>query len=216
MGREYASNEGEATRAVLMDTAERLFAQNGVASTSIRSINDAAGQGAASVHYHFRTKGALLEAILLRRGEAMMAAIGTRADELLAQPERPPVRDLVAAVFEPHARLIREDPVNGGHWEQIISQLSLKNDPLLDRLSGEITEKLRRVLERCCPDVDPHVRWQRWTIAMLSMINLLGIHGSQSSGAVEQDARLTEGFLESVAEFVTAGLEGSLLTARAS
>ena len=48
MGREYASNEGEATRTVLMDTAERLFAQNGVASTSIRSINDAAGSGSGA------------------------------------------------------------------------------------------------------------------------------------------------------------------------
>jgi hypothetical protein len=48
------------------------------------------------------------------------------------------------------------------------------------------------------------------------MINLLGIHGSQCSGAVAQDARLTEGFLESVEEFVSAGLEGSLLAARAS
>jgi AcrR family transcriptional regulator len=216
MGREYASNEGEATRAVLMDMAERLFALNGIASTSIRSINDAAGQGAASVHYHFRTKGALLEAILLRRGETMMAAIAARADELLNQPERPGVRDLVGAVFAPHAKLIRDDPVHGGYWEQIISQLSLKNDPLLDKLSGEITEKLRRVLERCCPDVEAHARWQRWNIAVLSMINLLGIHGSQSSGTVAQDARLTEGFLESVEEFVTAGLEGSLLAARAS
>jgi AcrR family transcriptional regulator len=210
MGRDYSSNEGEVTRAVLMDTAERLFALNGVGSTSIRSINEAAGQGAASVHYHFGTKGALLEAVLLRRGAATMAAIGARADELLAQPGQPGIRDLVAAVFEPHARLIREDPVNGGHWEQIISQLSLNKDPLLEKLSGEVTGKLARVLERCCPDIDPRSRWQRWNIAVLSLINLLGIHGSQCSGVATQDALLTEGFLDSVAEFIAAGLEGAL------
>ncbi|SFV12632.1 TetR/AcrR family transcriptional regulator [Pseudoduganella namucuonensis] len=213
MAREINSVEGEATRALLMDTAERLFAVNGVNSTSIRSINDAAGQGAASVHYHFGSKGALLEAILMRRGGAMMAAITERADLLLARTAPPSVRELVTTLFEPHANLIRDDPVGGGYWEQIISQLSLSEDPLLNQLSAQVTHKLDALLERTCPGVEPGLRKQRWQIAVLTLINLLGIHGSRSSAATPDAS--PSGFMADVEEFVIAGLEGAMRAARA-
>lgn len=216
MAREINSAEGEATRKLLMDTAEKLFAVNGVNSTSIRSVNDAAGQGAASIHYHFGSKGGLLEAILMRRGEAMMAAITERADELLARPERPTVRELVTTLFAPHARLIRDDPVGGGYWEQIISQLSLSEDPMLNKLSAQVTHKLEALLERACPDVDAAVRKQRWQIAVLTLINLLGIHGSRSSATPGQQDALHDAFISDVEAFVVAGLEGAMGAARGS
>lgn len=215
MAREINSAEGEATRTLLMDTAEKLFAVNGVTSTSIRSINDAAGQGAASIHYHFGSKGGLLEAVLMRRGEAMMATITGRADQLLARPAPPTIRELVTTLFAPHAKLIRDDPVGGGYWEQIISQLSLSEDPLLNKLSAQVTHKLEALLERACPEVDPTIRKQRWQIAVLTLINLLGIHGSRSSATPAQQDAAHVAFISDVEAFVIAGLEGAMGVSRA-
>src|SRR5215469_1511046 len=51
----------------ILDSAERLFADHGFEGASIRAIVDSAKVNLAAVHYHFRSKEALLEAVLTRR-----------------------------------------------------------------------------------------------------------------------------------------------------
>ena len=55
------------TQSRVLDAAERLFAEQGFEGASIRAIVDAANVNLAAVHYHFKSKEALLEAVLLRR-----------------------------------------------------------------------------------------------------------------------------------------------------
>src|ERR1035441_9434380 len=55
------------TKERILDTAERLFSEQGYAATSLRSIIARAGVNLAAVHYHFHSKEALLEAVILRR-----------------------------------------------------------------------------------------------------------------------------------------------------
>ncbi|MFW0787001.1 TetR/AcrR family transcriptional regulator [Gordonia sp. CPCC 206044] len=72
-----------ATQELILDTAERLFAENGIYAVSNRQIADAAGQGnTAVVGYHFGTRTDLIRALVSRfhRGieptrEAMLAEI---------------------------------------------------------------------------------------------------------------------------------------------
>ena len=55
-----------------MATAERLFAEHGVAAVSSRQISEAAGQGNnAAVGYHFGTKTDLIRAIVRRHDEVI-------------------------------------------------------------------------------------------------------------------------------------------------
>lgn len=55
------------TRDRVLDAAERLFAEQGYAATSLRSIVAAADVNLAAIHYYFRSKEALLEAVVIRR-----------------------------------------------------------------------------------------------------------------------------------------------------
>ena len=55
------------TKQRILDVAEQLFADNGFAGTSLRRIIAAAEVNLAAVHYHFRSKESLLEAVLMRR-----------------------------------------------------------------------------------------------------------------------------------------------------
>jgi len=56
---------GEATRELLMVTAERLFAMNGVEGVTLREIQAAAGQSNSSViAYHFGSQAGLVRALL--------------------------------------------------------------------------------------------------------------------------------------------------------
>jgi AcrR family transcriptional regulator len=55
------------TKDRILDTAERLFAEDGYEGTSLRRIIAEAGVNLASVHYYFRSKEALLDAVVVRR-----------------------------------------------------------------------------------------------------------------------------------------------------
>ena len=53
---------------LLIETAERLFAEKGIDNVSLREINRAAGQkNVAALHYHFGTRESLLEALFENR-----------------------------------------------------------------------------------------------------------------------------------------------------
>ena len=87
-----------ATRDLILDAAERLFAAQGFAATTIKQIGAAAGVNAALLYYYFDDKEQLYYAVLRRllgtlsaRGLERMAAAGTPADV---------VRALVAAQAE--------------------------------------------------------------------------------------------------------------------
>ncbi|MEV0038015.1 TetR family transcriptional regulator, partial [Streptomyces sp. NPDC050804] len=53
-GRAVRAERGDATRELILVTAERLFAEHGVFAVSNRQVSEAAGQGNnAAVGYHF-------------------------------------------------------------------------------------------------------------------------------------------------------------------
>jgi AcrR family transcriptional regulator len=57
------------TKQRILDTAERLFADQGYAGTSMRQVIADAGVNLAAIHYHFGSKEELLDAVVLRRAE---------------------------------------------------------------------------------------------------------------------------------------------------
>ena len=85
--------ESSAVRARLLDAAVRLFAEQGVAGTTVAQIAAAAGVTSAMVHYYFKTKDQLLDAVVSEKlvGEfiAFVAdAIARDASDPLALAER--------------------------------------------------------------------------------------------------------------------------------
>jgi TetR/AcrR family transcriptional regulator, acrAB operon repressor len=71
--------EAAGTRAALLDAAQRVFRERGVAHTSLAEIAAAAGVTRGAVYWHFRDKSALFEALCERVQlpmEAMLASAG--------------------------------------------------------------------------------------------------------------------------------------------
>jgi TetR/AcrR family acrAB operon transcriptional repressor len=56
----------ELTRECLLDAAEHLFAENGVAKTSLADVAAAAGFTRGALYWHFAGKGELLDAVFAR------------------------------------------------------------------------------------------------------------------------------------------------------
>jgi AcrR family transcriptional regulator len=77
-----AQTELSDTKMGLLLAAERLFATQGIAATTIRQINTEAGQkNSSAIHYHFGSRDAILDAIIAIR----VAPANAHREQLLAE-----------------------------------------------------------------------------------------------------------------------------------
>jgi AcrR family transcriptional regulator len=151
---------GETTRALLMETAERLFAERGIEAVTVREVQEGAGQSNASVvAYHFGSKTGLVHALIQWRN----SRLDERREELLDEMRRDGreadpravvwllVRPLVASVrdgemFVPFLARLSENPrANTEYWPQELSDWTQESmQDLVGSTLGEMPERLRR------------------------------------------------------------------------
>lgn len=104
----------------LIEAAEALFAERGIAGVSLNEVRMAAGQGnAAAVNYHFGSKEQLVRAIMEHR----LAQIEADRAELLraldSEGRTGDVRQVLAALIRPQVRSIER----GEHYVGFNAQL---------------------------------------------------------------------------------------------
>jgi AcrR family transcriptional regulator len=103
MNQAFESTDRHDTKDRILDTAERLFADQGFAGTSLRQITADANVNLAAVNYHFKSKEALLAAVI----ERTLAPINKRRMELLDEVDasstggRPDLEAVVRAFVRP-------------------------------------------------------------------------------------------------------------------
>jgi len=100
------------TKQKLLDTAERLFGQQGYDATSLRQIIAAAGVNLASVHYHFGSKEELLDGVVLRRAGPVNAVRIAMLDRLEAEagPAPPALERVLESFLLPMAEAADQHP----------------------------------------------------------------------------------------------------------
>jgi AcrR family transcriptional regulator len=198
---------GAETRRRLVRIAERLFAEEGLDSVSIRAVNAAAGVGAASIHYHFGSKEKLIEAVVREQGEAITEQILAGIDELAAQKEPPTALQLVQLIANPYVELLRSQPVRGLRWMKVIAQLTLANDRLLDRMSADVDAAVLEQVKRGFAEVPEAEVALRWAVASRTLIQMLSQvdHWMAHEGLKGKEAQSR--YLEDLLDFVAGGLD---------
>ena len=151
---------GESTRALLLETAERLFADRGIEAVTVREVQEGAGQSNASViAYHFGSKTGLVHALVQWRN----GRLDERREELLEQMRRDGreadpravvwllVRPLVASIregemFVPFLARLAENPrANTEYWPEDLTDWTQESmQDLVGGALGDMPERLRR------------------------------------------------------------------------
>ena len=91
------------TRQKILNAAERLIAEQGIAATSVRQIIAEAGVNLAAVHYHFGSKDEMLDALIIRKARPVneeRLTLLTRF-ETEAAPNPAPVEKVLEAFLAP-------------------------------------------------------------------------------------------------------------------
>jgi AcrR family transcriptional regulator len=162
----------------VLDAAERLFAEHGFEGASIRAIVDAANVNLAAVHYHFKSKEALLEAVLLRRisviNEARLKSLD--AAEAAAAPDVPSVEAIVRAFVIPTVECAHRDPT-GATFAQLMSRMftepKFSMTDFLGRKFGDALSRFTTALTRALPEIPREIVMWRAFFAMGAMHHLL-------------------------------------------
>ncbi|WP_415977150.1 TetR/AcrR family transcriptional regulator [Rhodococcus sp. 077-4] len=213
MSKRSGPRDGAVTRRALIDAAAKLFATEGVEGVSIRSINAEAGLGAASAHYHFGSKDAILDAVLVDSGSAVLARIHDLAKAEVDSGSVPSARGLVELLATPYREFLAAEPDRGVRWLTICGQLSLADDPRLFAVQDDTAELFRKLLERAYPGVGPaelELNWQ------LSVNTLIVMAARWSSATLLESRALSEERFATLVEFVAGGLAALMGNSSAS
>lgn len=94
------------TKEHILNIAERLFAENGFAGTSLRKVIREADVNLSAVHYHFGSKEELFRAAIARIAQPVVVAQLERLSKCEAQKEQPTVEDILETFLAPPLQLI--------------------------------------------------------------------------------------------------------------
>jgi AcrR family transcriptional regulator len=181
---------GAATRSRLIAEGERLFAERGIASVTLKEVAHAAGQrNNAAIQYHFGNKEGLLRAITVQR--ARVTEDG-RAEMLARAANSQPgytVDNLVAAMVLPLAASLRP----GDNYLRFQSRLVEERGGFQD-LGDDLPGAMRAIpdlLERICPGIPSALIRHRFGNALISIIHTLARYqGLINAGGLESPPML--------------------------
>ncbi len=206
------------TKERILDTAERLFAAHGYAATSLRSIIAEAGVNLAAVHYHFHSKEALLESVILRRSvpanQERLALLERFQKE--AGGKAPPLEKVIEAFVSPTLQMSR-DPQNGSMvFMRLLGRLHAEGD-LLPRIVtsqfGEVIQRFGAALCAALPELPQKELSWRLNLALGALAQTL----RDGSKDLEPGSDLSfflnsEAALERLVAFLSAGFRAPVPT----
>ena len=203
------------TQEKILDAAERLFADNGFAGTSVRAITAEAGVNLASAHYHFGSKEALIRMVLSRRVEPITqerlhlleACLQEAGDGL------PRLEGIAEAFIGPAVRLSR-DPQRAVFMRlmgRVHSEAGEFMPQLINELFSDTARRFHQALKAALPAFSEEDLFWKLNFMVGAMAFTLA-----TPQAIEQvsggrcDPADSEGVLAHMTAFVAAGLRAEV------
>jgi AcrR family transcriptional regulator len=204
--KERANSRGDATRLLLLMTAEQLFAERGIAAVPLRDIGAAAGQkNNGVVQYYFGDRDSLVRDIIAYRAEISEKLRVEMLADILAGG-LPAVADLVTVFVLPMAVYMEE----GNHYIALLSRYIIEHGGYggLDRtmIPSSSVYTLRGLLGRLVPGIPGDVLDERWLVMMTSAIHTLARYQTVMTSGGTLSAPIGD-LLDDLVRFLTAGIE---------
>jgi AcrR family transcriptional regulator len=220
------ATQTDATEDRILEAAERLFAEHGVAGTSVRAITEQAQVNVAAVNYHFGSKENLVRAVIARRLSGLEAARSTALDELEARAARegraPTVKELIESLVSPVFATALSGDSGWSHFIRFLSRLAWEpgvEDLAPPESSMRLFERFDAALQRAVPALSADDGRRIWRLAFMrgATQHALLMITAQRTGRVPKDAPYAaaaaavdvETIKRELIAFVAAGLSAS-------
>ena len=133
----------DSTRQRILDTAERLFADQGFHATTLRQITSEAGVNLAAVNYHHGSKDALILAVFQRRLDDLNSERLARLDRAVAAADPPELEGVLEAFIYPALLLSSNSAGDGGRFMRLLMRAWSEN---ASQLHGKIARQYSHVM----------------------------------------------------------------------
>jgi AcrR family transcriptional regulator len=189
----------------MLVTAERLFAEQGIAAVPLRDIAVAAGaRNNVAVQYHFGDRETLVRAVAAHRAAFVDEVQAQLLAESLATGEPPRPIDHVRLFVESLAANISDDD---NHYIPFLSRYLIERGGyagLYDTVPASTALTLRALLRHLLSDLDPATIQERWEVVMTTTVHTLARY-QRSLAAGTLHAPLDD-LVEDLVRFLAAGL----------
>ena len=213
------ASPGERTRIRILDAAEELFAREGPAAVTLRSIAAAGGVNVAAVNYYFGSKEKLFEEMFLRRivplNEERLSGLAARVADAGG---RPTLEGIVKAYVSPALRLIDGTSPSA---RAIVVQYSLGRvlaipevNQMLARYYARVREAFVAVLEAALPHLTrQEVVWRYYWMGGSLMVALAvppgGVGPSDGEGGPSRHSSYIMTLSRNLVEFLVQGMSAA-------
>ncbi|SLN70685.1 TetR/AcrR family transcriptional regulator [Oceanibacterium hippocampi] len=201
------------TRDLLIETAEQLFAESGIHGVSMRRINQAAGQkNTSALHYHFGSKGALIEAIIEQRMRGINARRLQMLDEIEQAGKATDLTAIVSAIVFPLAECLSAGS-RTSYYIQFLAQVY--GDPAIrgaHLVSGKFDEGYQRcfaLIRQNLPEIPDRVLRQRLLVVTGIVVYILSNFERESRSQQAKNRALDIAFFSSnLVDFLVGAISG--------
>ncbi len=160
----------DSTKEALLDAAERLFADQGITSTSVRAVTRAASANVAAVNYHFGSKEELILAVLERRLGPLNAERLERLDRVESSENGATVEAILRALVIPAFQL---SEAGLRRFTKMLARCHFDPDPTIQDLIASrfetVVERFAGALSRALPELSPNEIMFRFHFAIGAM-----------------------------------------------
>ncbi|MFK4087595.1 TetR/AcrR family transcriptional regulator [Kribbella sp. NPDC020789] len=177
MAKAVRTDKAAATRELILETAERMFAERGIHEVSNRQVSEAAGQGNnTAVGYHFGTKTDLIRAILRRHAAAIEER---RAAMVAAVQGSGELRDWVECLVRPTTDYLAAQGVPT--WmarfnAQLMTDPALREEVFDELLIPPSVLVIIDALHECIGEQPLPVRMERSAMARIVIVQMIADH----------------------------------------
>jgi AcrR family transcriptional regulator len=204
------------TKDRILDSAEILFAQNGFSATSLRAITDHADVNLASVNYHFQSKDALVQAVLMRRlnpvNQRRMELLNAILQRFPASP--PPLEEILDAFYRPVVEEVMKSQREGRPIMPLIGRIFIEPGELVASqvraMMSQVATAFVDALHLALPETPQTVLFWRLQFAIGMISHLFGA-APLIEGLARGRIRIndTEEILRQLIPFAAGGLRGA-------
>jgi AcrR family transcriptional regulator len=199
----------EPARRSLIRAGERLLAERGITTVSLREINVAAGQkNSSALHYHFGSREGLLRAILAQHVDAVRDARLTLLKEVTEQGDLD-LRSAAGVLVEPLA-LPLDRGASGRAFCRIIPQVladpSRSPSELVDVIGDTAREYAYELLAPYCSWLPSPVLLERLYLTQLQVVQAIAARAAMLDDAGRETASSSGFFVANLTDMFVAAL----------
>jgi AcrR family transcriptional regulator len=197
------------TVTLLLEIAERLFAESGVEAVSLSRIVDEGGQrNRSALHYHFGSRAGLVSQLLHMRLLHVNAIRHRYLDRLEQKGESGDVRAVVFAATRPLFEVVATEPW-GIHYVSVLAQTTLspalRGFDAIDPIAKDALARTFEMIDAALPGIPTPVLHRRFAFmadtVIFSLARVLREKGKDG---------VTTALLNQLVDFGTAGIASAV------